>query len=949
MAKKRQGSDHQPVLQGFDEQPEEPASELVSTANDPPPTARSHQPVGESLEGKTVYVVDSFALIYQVFYAMPNFSSPDGQPVGAVHGFIRDMADIIERQQPDFLVCAFDAPGDTFRHEIYDQYKATRDPMPDDLRSQIPTIRRILDAMAIPSPELAGYEADDLLATIAREVEERGGSCLLVTSDKDCRQLITEKVQIYNIRKDTVYDEGSLLETWGIRPEQVVDFQSLVGDSVDNIPGVPQIGPKTARELLEKYDTLESVLDHADEVTAKKRRENLLAGREQALFSRELVRLDANVPIEIDWEHAQVGGMDLGELDGICEELGFRHLKDRLVQMEEPAAPTVWEADYQLVATREKLNKLVKALSKQKRISVDTETTGLDPRQASIIGYSFCWQPGEAYYVAVSAPAGQPQLDPDVVREALRPILEDPGIEKIGQNLKYDIVVLRSEGIRLQGIAFDTMVADYLDQPGQRSHSLDDLARRYLNHQMIPISDLIGKGKKQKRLDEIDVERVAEYAAEDADVPLRIIDQLHDQLEQKGLLDLFLEVEMPLVEILAELQFNGICLDVDLLKRLSGELGTTIDQLRGQIQEIAGREFNLDSPAQLAVVLFEELGLPVIKRTKTGPSTDAEVLGELTKRTASPLPAMVIQYRQQAKLKSTYLDALPELVNPQTGRIHSAFKQDVAATGRLSSTDPNLQNIPIRTEQGREIRCAFKPQQGWQLLAADYSQIELRVLAHFSADESLRRAFDEGIDIHSKVASEVYGVELDEVTSEMRRHAKAINFGVIYGQSPFGLAKALDIGQDEAADFIESYFRGYPGVERFFNDTLNQCCQDGYVSTVLGRRRPVQGVRPPDKRDGSRFRNLPERIAVNTVIQGSAADLIKQAMVRIYRTMASQQVQSRMLLQIHDELVFEVPQEEQQLMIGLVETEMVSAGEHLDVPLVVDITMGSDWGSCEPL
>ena len=944
MAKRKRGSDCQPVLKGFEE-PEDAAKseELASEQKQVPATA------GESLDDQTVYVIDSFALIYQVFYAMPNFSGPNGQPVGAVHGFIRDMADLLEHRQPNYIFCAFDSPGDTFRHEMYDQYKATRDPMPDDLRSQIPIIQKLVEAMAIPVLSMPGFEADDILATVARQVEERGGDCLLVTSDKDCRQLITDQVQMYNIRKDTVFDAEALMESWGVRPEQVVDFQSLVGDSVDNIPGVAQIGPKTARELLEKYGTLESVLDHAEEVTAKKRRENLMAGREEAMLSRELVRLDAHVPLELDWQQAHVGGMDHDQLAELCDEFGFRRLKERLLEMEQGASPAVWEADYHLVATRDQLGQLVESLSSQQRISVDTETTSLDPRQAMIIGYSFCWQAGEAYYVPVKAPEGQPQLDPEEVREALRPILEDPGIQKIGQNLKYDIVALRSEGIRLQGVSFDTMVADYLDKPGQRSHSLDDLSRRYLNHVMIPISDLIGSGRNQKRLDEIDVEQVAQYAAEDADVPIRIADQLHEQLEEKGLLDLFQEVEMPLIEILAELQFNGICLDVEHLGKLSSELEGTIEQLKQQIYKEAGSEFNIDSRIQLGKVLFEDLELPVIKRTKTGPSTDAEVLGELSKRTDSSLPAMVIQYRQQAKLKSTYLDALPELVHPETGRIHSSFKQDVAATGRLSSSDPNLQNIPVRTEQGRQIRCAFHPHEGWQLLAADYSQIELRVLAHFSSDVSLRQAFEKGVDIHSRVASEVYGVALPEVTPEMRRSAKAINFGVIYGQSSFGLAKALDIDKEDAAEFIESYFSEYPGVGKFFDETLDQCCQDGFVSTILGRQRPVLGVRRPEKRDGSRFRNLPERIAINTVIQGSAADLIKQAMILIYQCMADQKLQSRMLLQIHDELVFEVPEEECQQMITLVEEQMIAAGDNLDVPLVVDIKTGNDWGSCMPV
>jgi len=942
MAGKGKGSQRQQVLGGFDEQPDVAAAAAPASS---PASAATGEPT--SLEGQTVYLIDSFALIYQVFFAMPNFSSPSGAPVGAVHGFIRDMADLLEHRQPEYLFCTFDVSEVTFRHEFYPEYKMNRDPMPDDLRSQIPSIHRMLDAMSIPIVELPGYEADDIMATMARQVEELGGECVLVTSDKDCRQLITDKVKMLNIRKNEFFTATELQQVWGIRPDQVVDFQSLVGDSVDNVPGVPQIGPKTARELLEKYDTLEGVLENAEQVTAKKRRENLMNGHELAYLSRRLVKLDSEVPIEVEWSAGHVGGLDGPQLGELCDEFGFRRLKDRLLDVGQQAAPAEWEANYQLVSSEEQLDKLVSQLSSQTRISVDTETTGLNPRDVTIIGYSFCWQPGEAFYIPVQARQGDPQLDPVLVRERLRGVLEDPQIRKIGQNLKYDMVALRSEGVRMRGIYFDTMVADYLDQPGLRSHSLDELARRYLNHVMIPISDLIGKGRNQKRLDEVDVQEVGMYAAEDADVPMRIVDQLEEQLKSKGLLELFYEVEMPLVEVLAELQFNGIRVDVEQLAELSSRFSAAIEKLLAEIYQAAGHEFNVDSRNELSQVLFEELELPIVKRTKTGPSTDVEVLTELSKASSNPLPGLVIRYRQQAKLRSTYVDALPQLVHPQTGRVHSAFKQNVAATGRLSSADPNLQNIPVRSEEGREIRRAFQPETGWQLLAADYSQIELRVLAHFSGDNSLMRAFEEGVDIHSKVASEIYGVELDEVTAEMRRQAKAINFGVIYGQSSFGLAKALDIDQDDAAAFIESYFSEYPGVEKFFDRTLDRCCQEGFVKTALGRRRPVEGVRQPDKRIGSRFRNLPERIAVNTVIQGSAADLIKQAMVEIHREMLQRQCQSRMLLQIHDELIFEVPAEEQEAMISLVEGEMVRAGDNLDVPLVVDLKLGPDWASCE--
>jgi len=741
-----------------------------------------------SLAGKTVFVVDSHSLIYQVFHAMPNLTSPRGEPVGAVHGFIRDVLDILENKRPDYLFCAFDYPREiTFRHKLYDDYKANRESMPEDLRPQIQSIHRLLQALGVPGLQIEGYEADDILATIARQTEEQGGECFLVTTDKDCRQLISDHVKMYNIRKQTdaerIYDAETLLRDWGIRPEQVVDYQSLVGDSVDNVPGVPLIGPKAARELLNKYSTLDAVLEHADPNSKRKRERNLVEFREQALLSRELVRLLDDVPIAIDWTAGRVGGMDREAVIALCHEFGFRRLADQLSQLSTNQAPAEWKADYQTVATSDELQRIVSAMSQQERISVDTETTSTSPRWAEIVGYSFAWQAGEAFYVPVRAPHGEPQLDPKETLERLRPILEDPNIEKIGQNLKYDMIVLRNVGVALRGVSFDTMVADYLIAPGERSHSMDDLSKRYLNHTAIPIKELIGRGKKQIRMDEVSVAQVTEYAAEDADVPLRLAAILEPKLQSEGLDELFRSLELPLIEVLAELEFNGIRVDVERLGKLSARFGQRMAQLRHEIYEMAGGEFNIESPKQLGKVLFEQLELPVIKKTKTGPSTDAEVLGQLAKQ--HPLPAKIIEYRQNAKLKSTYVDALPLLVHPRTGRVHTSFKQDVAATGRLSSMEPNLQNIPVRNETGREIRSAFLPgEDGWLLLAADYSQIELRVLAHFSQDPALQQAFAEDRDIHAQVASEVYGVPLDEVTREMRRSAKAVNFGVIYGQSP---------------------------------------------------------------------------------------------------------------------------------------------------------------------
>ena len=926
---------HQQTLPGF-EAACGAADEVLDGAN----------PSSSRLAGASVYVIDAHALIYQLFHALPNLTSPTGQPVGAVHGFTRDMLQIIENKQPTYLFCAFDMPKEiTFRHEIYDQYKATREPMPTDLRPQIANIQRMLVALGIPYLQLANFEADDVLATLAHEVEAAGGECFLVTPDKDCRQLLSDRTKMYNIRKDSVYDAEALFHDWGVRPDQVVDFQSLVGDSVDNVPGVPLIGPKFARELLAEYDTLDAVLEHAGEVRGKKRGENLVTYRDQALLSRRLVRLAADVPITIDWEAGRVGGIDAPSAVDLCHEFGFRRLADQFSQLTVSAAPAEWKTDYRIITTEDELTELIALLSAAETISIDTETTSTNPRWAELVGLSLSWCESEAAYIPLRAPAGEAHLLEEVVLAALRPLLENPELNKVGQNLKYDLVVLRAAGVHLAGTAFDTMVADYLLDAGQRNHSLDELASRYLNHSTIKIRDLLGSGRRQKRMDEVPVAAVAEYASEDADIPFRLVPILDDRLRQEGLKELFQQLEMPLVEVLAELEFRGIKVDVGRLSQLGKRLGERLAALEQEIHELAGASFNIESPRQLAKVLFERLGLPVSKRTKTGPSTDAQVLSELAKQ--HPLPAKIVEYRQSAKLKSTYVDALPELVHPVTGRVHSSFKQDVAATGRLSSTEPNLQNIPVRTAEGREIRSAFLPgEPGWKLLTADYSQIELRVLAHYSGDDVLRQAFAEDRDIHALVASEVYSVDLADVTAEMRRGAKAVNFGVIYGQSPFGLAQSLDISKDEAAEFIESYFARYPGVEKFIRKVLEECRKNGYVSTILGRRRTVQGIRDPSRVGNSLLRNLPERIAINTVIQGSAADLIKQAMINVSRRLKNQQLQSQMLLQIHDELVFEAPPEELPTLIPLVIEEMNSVG-HLDVPLKVDAKIGDNWAECE--
>jgi DNA polymerase-1 len=950
--------------------------------------------VPASLVGKSVWVVDANSLIFQVFHAIPEMTSPTGQPVNAVFGYTRDMLYLLEVKKPDYLFCAFDRSEPTFRHDLYEPYKGTRSEMPTDLSPQFDFIRRMLAALQIAVVDCAGYEADDILAMIAHHTDALGGECYLVTGDKDCRQLITDRVKVFNVRKNEVYDRAALLADWGVRPDQVVDFQSLVGDSVDNIPGVPLIGPKIAREWLERFDTLDNLIERAEELPAGKRRQNLIESRDKVLLSRQLVRLAIDVPMALDWRVARVHDFDRTAAMDLCREFGFRSMRDKVqsiklpraggaaaaeqsnsavlscpAELEEaadlqsaasideaaaavsttashaPADEAPWIANYQTIDTPEALARLIAELSQAPLISFDTETTSIRARQAEIVGYAIAAKPGEAYYIPVRGPEGERVLDPDATLAALRPILENPAIRKLGQNLKYDMIVLRAAGVMLAGVDFDTIVASYLLEAGERNHNLDELSLRHLGHTTIKISELIGTGKQQKRMDEVPIAQVTQYAAEDSDVPLRLMPMLAQRLAADGLDPLFRDLEMPLVEVLVELEFNGIRVNVDRLAELSGRFAEKLVELEGHIYAAAGREFNIASPKQLQEILFKELHLPVMKRTKTGPSTDADVLEDLAR--VHPLPALIIQHRQYSKLKGTYVDALPLLVNPQTGRVHASFNQAVAATGRLSSSDPNLQNIPIRMDAGREIRSAFIPgHDGWRLLAADYSQIELRVLAHYCRDETLCASFAKDEDIHARVAAEVYGVPLDQVTAAQRRSAKAVNFGVIYGQSAFGLAKTINISQDEAAQFIDAYFRRYAGVDEFLSQTIETCARQGYVTTILGRRRAISGIRPEMARNPKRQRNLGERTAINTVIQGSAADLIKKAMLAVHRRLHRERLAAKMLLQIHDELIFEAPAEEIETLSQLVVDEM-SGVMALAVPLKVDVKSGHDWAECE--
>ncbi|MGL6196135.1 MAG: DNA polymerase I [Thermoguttaceae bacterium] len=957
------------------------------------------------LHNKTVFILDAHGILHQLFHALPEMTSPKGEPVGAVFGFARDLISLVSKHKPDYLFCAYDLPGGTFRNELYPKYKENRKEMPETLRPQIAFSRDLLDAFEVPILCKEGFEADDVLATVAAKVENLGGNCVLVTADKDCRQLLTDHVSMYNLRKQEFYTAKELLADWGIRPDQVVDFQSLTGDSTDNVPGVPLIGPKIATELITRYDTLENVLNHAGEISGTKRKQNLLEGREIALLSRELVRLRVDVPLEFEWETGKFSGFDPDKLREIFIRFGFRSLFDKvgntsifskksdngaysgcgtdsdtLFSKQETAAsknqglrstavqtshavsqnqesyeaeditavfPAKWEAV--LVDSSEKFEQFLTELKEQKIFSFDTETTDKKPRFAKLVGMSFCWNEEKAYYLPLRGPLGADLLPADYVLEKLRPIFEDSAIEKIGQNIKYDMIVLRNIGIMLRGVAFDTMLADYLLRTGEQNHNLDYLAHEYLGHKTITYTELVGTGKKQKQIDEVPTESVCDYAAEDALIPWLIKPVLEAKLKREtALYQLFIEWEMPLIEVLADMEFTGITVDRAVLKELSVRFSEKLQTLEHEIYEIAGEEFNIASPKQLQKILFEKFMLPVTKKTKTGPSTDIEVLEELAP--LHILPAKIIEYRQAAKLKGTYIDALPEMIHPETHRIHASFNQVVTATGRLSSSDPNLQNIPIRTPEGREIRSAFVAggKKGdnlfdmsglTTLLSCDYSQVELRVLAHFSGDENLIKAFASGEDIHASVASEVFGVEISEVDSDMRRQAKAVNFGVIYGQSAFGLAKQLGIPQDQAAAFIDAYFKKYNGIRNYLGEILDFCMSNGYVTTLLGRRRYIAGVRESYK---VHQMTMPERTAINTVIQGSAADLMKQAMIRVQNRLKRENFPANMLLQIHDELVFEVSEEDLDQLQKLVVEEM-SLGQPLNVPLVVDSESGKHW------
>jgi len=919
---------------------------------------------------KTLYIIDGHALIYAAHYApmKQQLTSPSGEPTKATYIFTTALVGLIEKQKPDMLCVALDCKAPTFRTAVFPEYKANRPAMPEELPAQVDRIREILDAMHIPVLCLDGYEADDIIGTLAKKAAADGLDVLICSKDKDILQLLNHNIRTYDIKTGKITDSETMKQEMGISPEQIVDCLALEGDAVDNVPGVPLIGEKTARELIRRYGDLDNLYTHADEITGK-RGENLRNFKEQAYLSRGLVTLDSHVPMDFDYEALALKEPDKTRLMEIFRELGFNRLLIQLgVKTEEsasndpplasdpPAARSTPASalpqrepgrpgsagtiahTYTLIDTPEKFGTFLAELRKQRLISVDTETTSRNAMRAELVGISFCWESGKAFYLAIRGPLGAPHLDIATVRRELGPILADENVRKIGQNLKYDMLVLRNAKMPVRGIYFDTMVASYCLDPERMSHSLDNLALDFLAYRCIPIVDLIGKGKNQLTFDLVDLGVAAEYSAEDADITYQLYLCLRDRLEQEPQLHkLFHEVEMPLVEVLAEMEYNGVSIDTGLLRGMSGELDEALKRVAERIYEQAGAVFNVDSPKQLAEVLFDRLKLQAGRMGKSGRSTDAEVLDQLTDQ--HPIAGLVLEYRTLSKLKNTYVDALGSLIHPKTGRVHTSFNQTVTATGRLSSSNPNLQNIPIRTELGRKIRAAFVPENKDDcILSADYSQIELRLLAHFSKDETLRAAFAADQDIHRFVASQIYNVPLDQVTSEMRARCKTVNFGIIYGQGALGLARTIGMSPAEARQFIAEYFARYGSIRAFIDQCIARARRTGYAETILGRRRRISDIKA--KNPGRRAQA--ERLAVNTVIQGSAADLIKVAMVTIHRRIESERLPVRMILQVHDELVFEVPTTEADKHAKWIAEEMVNA-IRFDVPLKVDTKCGPSW------
>ena len=899
---------------------------------------------------QTVFLVDGSAFFYRAYYAFirnPLINSK-GENTSATFGFVNSLLKIIKDEHPDYLAVVFDTREPTFRHKMYDEYKSTRAKMPDDLVEQLPRIHQAVESLSIASFEMAGYEADDIIGTMARLAEKAGYEVWCVTGDKDFYQLVSENVGIYNPGRASEKPERmgceEVVAKFGVKPELVIDKLALMGDSSDNVPGVPGVGPKTADKLLAQLGSLDGVLARHSEIAAKGLREKIATSADIAELSRKLVTIDTNVPIQFELGDLKRHGFDYDKVKSLFLELEFTSLlKQVLPEAEAPAeqlasAERPRQVEYRTVASIQELKALVAKLSQRKEVAVDTETTSLNTLEADLVGVSLCAEVGVAYYVPLGHTTdSKKNLPHDEALAVLQALLENPEVQKFGQNIKYDLKVFHRHGLNITPISFDSMLASYLLNPSSREHSLSFLAMKHFDYAMQPITDLIGSGRKQQTFDIVPVKQATFYAAEDADFTYRLRGELAPMIDDYELNNLFYNVELPLIRVLASMEEAGIRIDTDLLADLSVQMEERLEELRADIYGVAGGEFNINSTKQLGHVLFEKLGLPTKGKTagKTGYSTDVRVLEELAM--IDSFPRLILDYRQLTKLTNTYIDALPRLINAQTGRVHTSFNQAVTATGRLSSKDPNLQNIPVRTEEGRRIRRAFIPRDSdYRLLVADYSQIELRILAHYSQDKGLIEAFKNGEDIHTRTAAEVYGVAIEEVTSEQRRAAKTANFAVIYGVTAHGLSQQTEFDLTSAKQFIDTYFERYPGIRTYIDNTKQAARDQGFVTTMLNRRRYL----PEINSKNFNVRQFAERTAINTPIQGTAADMIKLAMVRIFERM--QGMRSRMVLQVHDELVFDAHKEELAALEKIVKTAMEKA-VRLSVPVMVDMGVGDNW------
>ena len=924
---------------------------------------------------ETLYLIDGHALAYRMYFALMGvgggrFTTRSGEPTAGTYGFFNTIMRLLEREKPEYLAVAFDV-GKTFRDDIFPEYKGTREKMPDDLREQIERIKEIVDAFGFPRLEMEGYEADDVLGSVAQYAVEEGLGVKIITGDKDLLQLVKDRI-IVNLpaRKggDTVdYDAQGVLDYWGIRPDQVVVYKALAGDSSDNIPGVPGVGDKTAKMLLETYQDLDDIYDHIEDIPSRYQKK-LVAGKESAYMSYDLARIRTNVKISIDLNEAKTKRINFSEVAKLFQQLEFRSLVNRLLKLEyeltgsntPPPGPSgqmslfggsssitdrIGESvgpdiETIIVDKNVKLSEMVAAIEKAEHISFDTETSSTNPITADLVGISLAVNEKAGYYIPVGHQSGN-QLSLDQVIDALKPAFTNEDIKKIGHNLKYDYIMLKRNGIDTAPMSFDTMIAQFLIDPTSRRLGLKDMAENYLGIEMTKIEALIGKGKEQISMADVAIEKAAPYAAADAVIPLKLMKLLKPRMEEINATKVFAEVEMPLVSVLAAMELDGIKLDVDFLQSLEGELAKRQAELATSIYNSVGHEFNLNSTQQLSDVLFEELGItppPRTKKTKSGKySTSASVLEKLHGK--HPVADWILEYRELTKLTSTYINSLPEEVNPATGRVHSSFNQTVAITGRLASSNPNLQNIPTRTEQGKRIRRAFVAEEGKVLMAVDYSQVELRIVAHLAQDETMLKAFQAGLDIHAATAAAIYHVDLNDVSKDQRRHAKAINFGLIYGMGAYGLSQSTGLTVGEADEFIQVYFKQFPGVKAFLDQVRVDAAKNGYVKTLYGRRRYFPNLQNPANTAQKRRE---EREAINSPIQGTAADIMKVAMIGLYPALEKAGLHGRLLLQIHDELMVECPETEVPQTLDLIREVMENA-IRLSIPLSTEAKVGANW------